>query len=127
MLLAVLGTIAVTLAIVPYTWSGGGGPPGNRYFMATYPVLFFFLPPVRSLAVPLVALVYFRFKRYKLALAIGAAILLLTQLIYPVLYVELLGLENLPLGLLTLRNLLLVVLLVWANIQLSKKAELVTN
>jgi hypothetical protein len=79
------------------------------------------------LAVPLVALVYFRFKRYKLALAIGAAILLLTQLIYPVLYVELLGLENLPLGLLTLRNLLLVVLLVWANIQLSKKAELVTN
>jgi hypothetical protein len=79
------------------------------------------------LAVPLVALVYFGFNRYKLALAIGAAILLLTQLIYPVLYVELLGLENLPLGLLTLRNLLLVALLVWANIQLSKKAELVTN
>lgn len=55
MLLAVAGTIAVTLAILPYTWSGGGGPPGNRYFMAVYPVLFFFLPPVQSLAVPLAA------------------------------------------------------------------------
>ena len=55
MLLAVLGTIAVTLAVLPYTWSGGGGPPGNRYFMAVYPVLFFFLPPIQSLAVPLAA------------------------------------------------------------------------
>jgi len=79
------------------------------------------------LAVPLVALVYFGFTRYKLALAIGAAILLLTQLVYPVLYVELLGLEAFSLVLLTLRNLLLVALLVWANIQLSKKAELVTS
>jgi hypothetical protein len=55
MLLAVLGTVAVTLAILPYTWNGGGGPPGNRYFMAVYPVLFFFLPPIQSFAVPLVA------------------------------------------------------------------------
>ena len=54
-LLALLGTIAVTLAILPFTWSGGGGPPGNRYFMAVYPLMFFFLPPVQSLAVPLVA------------------------------------------------------------------------
>ena len=50
-----LGTVAVTLAILPYTWSGGGGPPGNRYFMAVYPVLFFLLPPIQSLAVPLAA------------------------------------------------------------------------
>ena len=54
-LAAVVGTVALTLAILPYTWSGGGGPPGNRYFMAVYPILFFFLPPLRSLAVPLVA------------------------------------------------------------------------
>jgi len=52
---AVAGTVIVTLAILPYTWSGGGGPPGNRYFLAVYPVLFFLLPPVRSLIVPLVA------------------------------------------------------------------------
>jgi hypothetical protein len=78
------------------------------------------------LAVPLVALLYFGVNRNKLPLAIGAAILLLTQLIYPVFYVELLGLETLPLWLLTLRNVLLVVLLVWANIQLSRKTEVRT-
>ena len=54
-LLAVLATIAVTLAILPYTWSGGGGPFGNRYFLPAYAVLFFFLPPVQSLAAPLAA------------------------------------------------------------------------
>ena len=53
---AIVGTVTATLAILPYTWSGGGGPPGNRYFMAVYPVLFFLLPPIRSLAVPLAAL-----------------------------------------------------------------------
>jgi hypothetical protein len=75
------------------------------------------------LAVVLVALVYFGIYGSKLALVFGAAILLLTQLVYPIYYVELLGLETVPLGLLTLRNLLLVALLVWANFQLSKKAK----
>ena len=75
------------------------------------------------LTVVLVALVYFGINKAKLALAFGAAILLLTQLVYPVFYLELLGLETLPLGLLTLRNLLLVALLIWANLQLSKKLK----
>jgi hypothetical protein len=79
------------------------------------------------LAVPLMALVYFGINKSKLGLAMGSAILLLTQLVYPVLYIELLGLETLSLGLLTLRNLLLVVLLIWANVQLSKKANLATG
>jgi hypothetical protein len=79
------------------------------------------------LAVVLVALVYFGINKSKLALVIGAAILLLTQLVYPIFYVELLGLETMPLGLLTLRNLLLVALLIWANLQLSKKAEETTS
>jgi hypothetical protein len=74
-----------------------------------------------------VALVYFGIKKSKLALVIGTAILLLTQLVYPIFYVELLGLETMPLGLLTLRNLLLVALLIWANLQLSKKAEETTS
>jgi hypothetical protein len=76
------------------------------------------------LAVPLVALIYFGINRPKVALLVGSAILLLTQLVYPVFYIDLLRLETLPLWLLTLRNLLLVVLLVWANVQLSKKADL---
>jgi hypothetical protein len=79
------------------------------------------------LAVMLVALVYFGIERSKLALAVGAAILLLTQLVYPIFYLELLGLDTLPLALLTLRNLLLVFLLIWANLQLSKKAEVVAS
>jgi hypothetical protein len=79
------------------------------------------------LAVPLVALVYFSTYKSKVALAMGAAILLLTQLVYPVLYIELLGLETMPLGLLTVRNLLLVALLIWANTQLLKKTEVVTS
>jgi hypothetical protein len=74
-----------------------------------------------------VALVYFGVNKSKVALAMGAAILLLTQFVYPIFYVELLGLETLPLGLLTLRNLLLVGLLIWANLQLSKKAEATTS
>jgi hypothetical protein len=79
------------------------------------------------LAVPLVALVYFSINKSKVALALGAAILLLTQLVYPVLYIELLGLETMPLVLLTVRNLLLVALLIWANTQLLKKTEVVTS
>ena len=79
------------------------------------------------LAVPLVALVYFGINKSKVALAMGAAILLLTQLVYPVLYIELLGLEIMPLWLLTVRNLLLVALLIWANTQLLKKTDLATS
>ena len=79
------------------------------------------------LAVPLVALVYFGINKSKVALAMGAAILLLTQLVYPVFYIELLGLETMPLGLLTVRNLLLVALLIWANSQLLKKTEVATS
>ena len=75
------------------------------------------------LAVPLVALVYFGLNRSKVALAMGAAILFLTQLVYPVFYIELLGLETMSLGLLTVRNLLLVALLIWANTQLLKKTD----
>jgi hypothetical protein len=39
---------AVLLIFLPYTWSGGGGPPGNRYYLSVYPTLFFLMPPIRS-------------------------------------------------------------------------------
>ena len=40
---------AVTLAIyMPFTWSGGGGPSGNRYFIGVYPLFLFFTPPLRT-------------------------------------------------------------------------------
>jgi len=72
------------------------------------------------LAVALVALIFFEVRSTKTPLVIGVAVLFLTQLIYPVFYIELLGLETMPLWLLTIRNLLLVWLLVWANIRLAK-------
>ena len=72
------------------------------------------------LAVALVAIIFFEVRSIKTPLVIGGTILLLTQLIYPVFYTELLGLETLPLWLLTIRNLLLVWLLIWANFRLSR-------
>jgi hypothetical protein len=57
-LLAFFGLVASTvglLVLLPYTWSGGGGPPGNRYFLNLYPVAFFLVPPLRSMTAPVVA------------------------------------------------------------------------
>jgi len=55
----VLGTLAATAAglllYMPYTYSGGGGPIGNRYFVAFYPWLLILTPPVTSLAAPVFA------------------------------------------------------------------------
>ena len=48
------GTVALTalglLVLLPNTWSGGGGPLGNRYFFSIYATFFFLLPVTRSLA-----------------------------------------------------------------------------
>ena len=46
--LALAGSVAAWLVFFPYTWSGGGGPPGNRYFMSQYPALLFIVPPMTS-------------------------------------------------------------------------------
>lgn len=53
-LLAVGGSAVVLLLFLPYTWSGGGGPPGNRYFLSVYPALFFIVPSVGT-SVPALA------------------------------------------------------------------------
>jgi hypothetical protein len=45
----------IVLVMVPYTWSGDGGPPGNRYFLSFYPALFFITPPLASSVPPLLA------------------------------------------------------------------------
>ena len=40
-----LGVVALSVVVLsgtlPYSWSGGGGPPGNRYFLSIYPALLF--------------------------------------------------------------------------------------
>jgi hypothetical protein len=42
---AFAGSAIVLLIVLPFTWSGGGGPPGNRYLFNVYPALFFLIPP----------------------------------------------------------------------------------
>ena len=46
---AVTLTAVTLLLLLPNTWSGGGGPPGNRYFLSIYPALFFLLPTARTI------------------------------------------------------------------------------
>ena len=52
---AVVLSVVVLGGTMPYTWSGGGGPPGNRYFLSIYPVLLFLTPPMTSFVPAIVA------------------------------------------------------------------------
>lgn len=47
-LAAVLGCLALML-YMPFTYSGGGGPIGNRYFLGLYGLFLFLTPPVASM------------------------------------------------------------------------------
>ena len=38
-----------------YSYSGGGGPVGNRYFLGVYPVFLYVVPPLTGLTAPIVA------------------------------------------------------------------------
>jgi hypothetical protein len=46
-----LGSAVALLLYMPFTYSGGGGPVGNRYFLGVYPVFLFLTPPLQT-AVP---------------------------------------------------------------------------
>jgi hypothetical protein len=48
-------TVLLLLVLLPHTWAGGGGPPGNRYFLSVYPVLFFVTPRLRTIVPGLIA------------------------------------------------------------------------
>ena len=52
---ALVGAVAL-LVYMPYTYSGGGGPVGNRYFLSFYPLFLFLFPAVHSIRPLLVAL-----------------------------------------------------------------------
>ncbi|MGH9383639.1 MAG: hypothetical protein ACRD2N_05065 [Vicinamibacterales bacterium] len=47
-LAAGLGSAVVLLLYMPFTYSGGGGPVGNRYFSGVYPVFLFIVPALRT-------------------------------------------------------------------------------
>lgn len=54
-LATVAASVLVLLVTLPYSWSGGGGPPGNRYFLSIAPVLLFITPAFESIAPAVVA------------------------------------------------------------------------
>jgi len=51
-----LGSAIFLLLYMPFTYSGGGGPVGNRYFLGVYPVFLFVTPPLTSFVTALAAL-----------------------------------------------------------------------
>ena len=55
-LIAGAGTAVVLLLYMPFTWSGGGGPVGNRYFLGTYGVFLFLVPPLQTAVAGLLTL-----------------------------------------------------------------------
>jgi hypothetical protein len=55
-LAAGLAQILFFIVITPYTWLGGGGSVGNRYFMGAYGVFLFLIPPITRMWVAFVPL-----------------------------------------------------------------------
>jgi hypothetical protein len=53
--LAVAASAGALLVLAPFTWSGGGGPPGNRYFMSVYAAIFYLTPPLTAVTPALLA------------------------------------------------------------------------
>ncbi len=51
-----VATAAALLLYMPFTWSGGGGPVGNRYFLGTYGIFLFLVPPLQTAAAGLLTL-----------------------------------------------------------------------
>jgi hypothetical protein len=71
------------------------------------------------LALPLIALIYFELANKWFAVTCIFTIGLITNLVYPIFYMDLMSLGDLSVSLLTIRNILLVALLVYANMKLS--------
>jgi hypothetical protein len=52
---ALAGGALALVSYMPYTYSGGGGPVGNRYFLSFYPLFLFLMPAVRGNRAPMAA------------------------------------------------------------------------
>jgi hypothetical protein len=75
------------------------------------------------LAVPVCAWIIFKLPKAKSLVTAVLVLALLTGLIYPVFYIDFINLGEIGLVVVTIRNLLLIALLVWANIQLGNLAK----
>jgi len=45
----IVGAILMLILLTPFTYSGGGAPVGNRYFLSFYPLFLFLTPPLSTL------------------------------------------------------------------------------
>ena len=55
MLAGGVGSAVFLMLYMPFTYSGGGGPVGNRYFLGVYPVFLFLVPALATPWPPVVA------------------------------------------------------------------------
>jgi len=46
----IVAAALVLIVLTPFTYSGGGGPVGNRYFLSFYPLFLFLTPPLAGMA-----------------------------------------------------------------------------
>ena len=74
-LVTIAGTVAMHVFVWPFTWNGGGGPVGSRYFMPFYALFLVLIPPTAGLGSALTAF------------AVGS--LFTAQLVFNPLYVSL--------------------------------------
>lgn len=51
-----LGAVVMHVLLWPFTWNGGGGPVGSRYFLSFYPLFLFLTPASAGLGATLVGL-----------------------------------------------------------------------
>ncbi len=79
------------------------------------------------LAAPLIAGILLGVQRWRLPLYFGLALAALTAWIYPYNYDAIVNLDGFALVVLTLRNLLLIAFLVWANVRLSALSSRATR
>jgi hypothetical protein len=56
-LAAGLGSAMALILYMPYSYSGGGGPVGNRYFLGVYPVFLFLAPPLTHVTGAVIAVI----------------------------------------------------------------------
>lgn len=52
---AAVGSAVALLLYMPFTYSGGGAPVGNRYYLGVYPLFLFVTPPLARVGAGLVA------------------------------------------------------------------------
>jgi hypothetical protein len=45
----IVAAALVLIVLTPFTYSGGGGPVGNRYFLSFYPLFLFLTPPLTGM------------------------------------------------------------------------------